>query len=64
MAAIDRHRAATQEEVCAASAPTAFAAAMMIAMVLPNPTRAATTAEVMIDRRILGFRIGDQSLAV
>ena len=49
-----RHRAATQEEVCAASAPTACAAAMMIAIVLPNPTRAATTADVTIDRRMSG----------
>ena len=53
-----RHRAATQEAVWSASAPTARAAAMMIAMVLPKPTRAATTAEVTIDRRMNRFRSG------
>jgi hypothetical protein len=47
-----RQSAATHDEVCAGVAPTACAAAMMSAMVLPKPTRAATIAEVMIDSRI------------
>src|SRR5215210_952163 len=54
VAAMARHRAATHDEVCAASAPTAWAAAMMMAIVLPKPTRAATTADVTIDRRMTG----------
>ena len=41
-------------DVCAGSAPTAFAAATMIAIVPPNPTSAATRAEERIDRRIGG----------
>src|SRR3954469_19611676 len=47
-----RHRAATQDEVWAGSAPTALAASMMMAIVLPNPIRAAITAETTMDRRI------------
>ena len=52
VAAMLRHRAATQDEVCAASAPTALAASRMIAIVLPKPIRAATIPETTMDRRI------------
>ena len=52
VAAMLRQSAATQEEVWAEVAPTAWAAAMMSAIVLPKPTRAATTADVTIDSRI------------
>jgi hypothetical protein len=54
MAAVAKHKDATHDDVCAASAPTAWAAAMMMAIVLPKPTRAATTADVTIDRRMTG----------
>jgi hypothetical protein len=64
VAAMDRHRAATHEVVWAGSAPTAWAAAMMSAIVLPNPTRAATTADVTIDRRMMPLRFCDRSFAV
>ena len=59
MAAVARQRDATQDEVWAGSAPTAWAAAMMMAIVLPNPTRAATTADVTIDRRMIRLPLAE-----
>src|SRR4051794_19720977 len=53
VAAMLRHRAATHDEVWAASAPTALVASMMIAIVLPKPIRAAMTPETTMDRRIV-----------
>lgn len=50
-----RQMAATHDVVCAAVAPSACAAAMTIATVLPNPTRAATKAEETMDGRMVKF---------
>src|SRR5690606_17132584 len=49
VAATARHRAATQDDVCATSAPTACAAATMSATVPPKPTSAATMADITTD---------------
>ena len=58
LAAMDRQRPMTAEEVCAGVAPTACDAATMRARVPPKPTRAATTAEVTIEERIVNFTAG------
>src|SRR5262249_16824907 len=49
--AMARQMAVTQLAVCACVAPSAAAAAMMIASVPPKPTTAATKAEMGMDRR-------------
>ena len=53
-----RQIAVTQLAVWSGVAPTALAAAMMMASVPPRPTIAATNAEIGIDSRMLGFDAG------
>ncbi len=49
---IETHKIATQEEVCSGVALRDFAAEITIATVPPKPIRAATTAEMITDKRI------------
>lgn len=55
-----RQSPATQDEVCAGVAPTAWAAAIMIASVPAKPTSAATTAEAITEMRISEPRSRDR----
>jgi hypothetical protein len=50
---VETQSAAIQDEVCSGLAPTAFAAARMMATDPPKPTNTATTAEITTEARIL-----------